>query len=167
MAELVQNSATSIFFSPISFLLKTLTSLVFQEKKKKTGSCPSSRLLLSHSWQAQPEVSIEEVGRDTTHWESVKDLIYHQSESFQIFSPCFLMLLSLWWGIKDSSQGYGGPCESPLRRDWQNALQGVLELFINYKWYWGIEGGEKRAETTDSIIISARALLREIWISHN
>lgn len=38
MAELVQNSAISIFFSPhppIAFLLEALTSLVFQGKKKK------------------------------------------------------------------------------------------------------------------------------------
>lgn len=36
MTELVQNSGTSIFSPPIYFLFKTLTSLVFQGKKKPT-----------------------------------------------------------------------------------------------------------------------------------
>lgn len=98
MAKLVQNSATSIFFSPTSFLLKTLTSLVFQGKKEKKKNWILAIILLvaSHFLAGIAlGVSIEEVGRDTTHSESVKDLIYHQSESFQILQPCFLMLFSL------------------------------------------------------------------------
>lgn len=93
MAELVYYSAAfSIFLFPTSCLLAVSASLVFQEK---TGSRPPFLLLLSLSWQTEPEVSIEEVGRDTTHSEFMKDLIYHQSEGFQILRPCFLMLLGL------------------------------------------------------------------------
>lgn len=93
MAELVYYLAfPTIFFSTISFLLDASTSLVFQEK---TGFCPSFLLLLPFSWQAELKVSIEEVGRDATHSEFMKDLIYHQSEDFQILWPCFLMLLGL------------------------------------------------------------------------
>lgn len=92
MAELVYYSASSLYFSTISFLWDTATSLVFQEK---TGPWPSLGLLLSFSWQTEPRVSIEEAGRDTTHSEFMKDLIYHQSEGFQILQLCFLMLLSL------------------------------------------------------------------------
>lgn len=104
MAELVYTQPLfSILFSTISFLWDASTSLVFWGK---AGPCPSSWLLLLFSWQTVPRVSIEEAGKDTTHSEFVKDLIYHQSEGFQILQLCFLMLLSLWWGIKNSSQGY-------------------------------------------------------------
>lgn len=72
----------------------------------KSWTLPIILVVLFFSWQTVPRVSIEEAGKDTTHSEFVKDLIYHQSEGFQILQLCFLMLLSLWWGIKNSSQGY-------------------------------------------------------------
>lgn len=93
MAELIYTQPLfSILFSTISFLWDASTSLIFQGK---AGPCPSSWLLLFFSWQTVLRVSIEEAGKDTTHSEFVKDLIYHQSEGFQILQLCFLMLLSL------------------------------------------------------------------------
>jgi hypothetical protein len=52
-------------------------------------------LLLSFSWQTEPKVLIEEVGRGTTLSELTEDFIYHQSEGFQILQSCFPMLLGL------------------------------------------------------------------------
>ena len=77
MAELIYTQPLfSILFSTISFLWDASTSLIFQGK---AGPCPSSWLLLFFSWQTVLRVSIEEAGKDTTHSEFVKDLIYHQS----------------------------------------------------------------------------------------
>lgn len=138
-------------FSSISFLWDASTSLVFQEK---TGPCPSFWLLLSFSWQTEPKVSIEEAGRDTTHSEFMKDLTYHQSEGFQILPLCFLMILSLWWGIKDCSQGYRRQGEVCGRRHY--TVSWSCSLIINDAADW--------AETINILIISTWALLREIWI---
>jgi hypothetical protein len=96
MAKVLYYTATflSLPFSHL-FFIGGFNLISISGKKKKTGSYPSSWLLLSFSWQREPKVSIEEVGRDTTHSEFMKDLIYHQSESFQILQSCFLMLLGL------------------------------------------------------------------------